>query len=199
MNFTSCTHLSVPLYLPSSLATSLWGKEKEKKKKKGIKMCLRGSCSVSWCVTQYAPSHKQLDSANVPGRLSLVWSLASAVLSVLDPLGPPVVALCHGAPEALPLQSRPLRVPQQFTDGSGQLGSWPGWQSTSSPASTPSRPALQHCPTAHPMLQLARGVASYPALTSLRPARPHPCHQGPLYCAVQVRCRAPLSFSGLVI
>lgn len=120
--------ISVPLYLPSSLATSL-AKEKERGKVKGRRN-RRGkgrggggernksdprNHSVSHAVCPRSVSthlHLQIDAHC---NESWVWferPLASTTLSILNPhrtpLRQPVVAPCHGDPAALDLQDWPL-------------------------------------------------------------------------------------------
>lgn len=168
-------------------------------------MCHLGSCSVSWCVTQYTPSHKQLDSADVRCRLSLVclWLLLdyqcwilSGLLLLPSVMG--LLKLCFSKAGPFVCSS---------SSQMGRANSEP-WVLARMAVELLSHPALLHprrqgqlSSTAGQLTNAAagKGVAGYPALTSLRPARPCPCHQGQLYCAAQVRCRAPLSFSGLVI
>jgi hypothetical protein len=70
----SPTYASVPLYLPSALTTYLPKGNQQQPKTKTAPH--RGSCSVTWCVTQYTLMPKQLYGLR---------PLASATPSVLDP------------------------------------------------------------------------------------------------------------------
>lgn len=137
MNFISCItcefhimHSSLCAFVSTRLPCNihLGKKIKEKKKEtKRIKMGRCGSCSVSWCVTQYTLLPKQLDFANVHCSLSLVWTEASGfcytVIAGSSHDSSWTSCCCSVSLRSCNFGSAGLAPSciQQFTDGLGQL------------------------------------------------------------------------------
>lgn len=194
VNFTSWTHLSIPLYLAFSLATSLWEKHKGKKKKKQNKQkCIGVEAAVYHSVSHSKPF--------CPNSLTLQMFIAvchwfCCTINAGSSHNSSQISYCcwcHGDPKVFGSAERS----PSFTDGLGQLkaldlglsGSW-GVQPPISPALTPQRLAL-------PALANAAAGKEWGQLSCthlLKASSPNPLHQGQVYCATQVRCRAPLSW-----
>lgn len=190
-----------PLALQHPSGEKNKGKKKETKR---IKMGRCGSCSVSWCVTQYTLLPKQLDFANVHCSLSLVWTEASGfcytVIAGSSHDSSWTSCCCSVSLRSCNFGSAGLAPSciQQFTDGLGQLkaldlglsGSWVA-QPISSLGPTPPRLALQHCPASSPSAAAGKGQGQLSCSHALRSSSPALCHCGLLYCAafvLEVQC-----------